>query len=244
MVPDAPHDSAGREVTGKMNADTNKPTDSEREHPSRPAEEAAARSKDEQIEALREENRELRTDLQDLRDDFEAWKTTFTSHMNDLSAKVDGKDPSDPRANTYYEDLTVLEKYAEMTPSERADLLNGSSSKRRAVEIFRHWEEWSQSVDAGQVITTKNRRGRYNKIALKVDLQSATDEDLQNIEVYRAMKAVAKLSVPESGDVTCTTDEYDHEHITGGAFEFHEKTFEGTRYKVLKLVDPDGVTVP
>lgn len=206
-------------------------------------------SADEKIEALREENRELEEEVQDLRDELTATKKTLFAEINKLRDEVNGKDPSDPRSGNYYDDLTVLEKYERMSDEERDELLSGCPSKRRAVKIFENWSEWSQRGARDrdeQLISTNQTRGQYNKLALKVDLQSATGTDLQNVEVYRAMKMVAKLSVQDPDDVICETDQYGREHVKGGAFEFHEKVNpdSGNHYKVLTLAEPDAVTLP
>jgi len=203
----------------------------------------------EQIEALREENRELEAEVQDLRDELTATKKTLFSQLNQLQDKVNGQDPTDPRSNTYYENLTILEKYSRMSEGEREDLLAGSPSKRRAVLIFQNWADWSRTVDAGEIISTNHTRGKYGKTAISVDLQTATDEDLQANEVYRAMKAVAKLSVQETDEVEAVTDQYGREHISGGAFEYHEKVNpdangQKRKFKLLKLVDADAITFP
>lgn len=204
-----------------------------------------------QSDDLRKRNRdlearvqELERELQDLREEHLAWKKTFASRLNELGAKVEGGDPTDPRSRRYYEDLTIIEKYAQMGERERDDLLSGSASKRRAVLIFENWKDWSKNVAAGQVISTNHTRGQYNTIALKVDLQSATGETLHNREIYRAMKALAKLSVTEVDEVECVTDSTGRQHITGGAFEFHEKVNpdSGEYFKVVKLADSAGVT--
>lgn len=199
-----------------------------------------------QIEELRRRNRQLEAEVEDLRDELTAWKQTVASRLNELGDRVNGRDPSDPRAGNFYEDLTILEKYSRMSNAEREELLGGNPSKLRAVKIFENWSDWSRTVQAGQLISTNHTRGRYNKIALKVDLQSATDEDLQNVEVYRAMKMVAKLSAQERDDVETITDEFDREHIHGGAFEYHEKVNpdSGDHFKILKLVDEGAVTFP
>lgn len=214
--------------------------------------EADPRSTDEQIDALRERNRELEAEVQELRSELETATDTIqglAGRVNDLAARVDGND--DPRANGYYEHLTILEKYHEMSEEERADLLEGSTAKLRALEIFENWTDWAMCGTRDQsewFISTNQTRGAYGKMALKIDLEQATGEDLQNVEVYRAMRMVAKLSAKDRDDVDVTTDEYGRKHITGGAFEFHEKVNPDDsgdgRFKMLTLVDEEAVTLP
>lgn len=204
---------------------------------------------EEQIEELRQENRELKAEVQDLRDELTATKQTLFSQLNELQEKVNGQDPTDPRANNFYEDLTILEKYARMSEEERADLLDGSPSKQRAVLIFQNWTDWARNVDAGWLINTNHTRGAHGKSGIKIDLEQATGEDLQANEVYRAMRMVAKLSAQEKDEVDIVTDDYGRKHISGGAFEYHEKVNpdaqgQKRKFKVLKLADEEAITLP
>ena len=203
-------------------------------------------------EFLKQQNRELRAEVDELQDGLAECRETIqalTGMVNDLQARVNGQDPTDPRSSSYYEDLTILEKYRRMSEAEQEQLLAGNPSKRRAITIFEHWREWAEQVPAGWLISTNQTHGKHGRTAIAVYLQSATGEDLQANEVYRAMKTVAKLSVKDSDDVEVVTDNYGREHITGGAFEYHEKVnpnANGTnrKHKILKLVDEDGVMIP
>lgn len=211
--------------------------------------ETESRPPEEQIAELRRENRELEEEVQDLRDELTATKKTLFAQLNELQDKVNGQDPTDPRANNFYEHLTILEKYSRMSEAEREDLLDGSPSKQRAVLIFQNWTDWARNVDAGWLINTNHTRGKHGKSGIKIDLEQATGEDLQANEVYRAMRMVAKLSAQEREDVDVVTDQYGRKHITGGAFEYHEKvnpdaTGQSRKFKVLKLTDEDAVTLP
>jgi len=203
---------------------------------------------EEQIAQLRAENQQLRAEVTDLRDELTATKQTLFSELNDIRDRLTGQDPTNPRANGYYEDLTIIEKYSKMSPEERADLLANSSTKQRAVLIYQHWADWAREVDAGWLISTNFTRGAHGKTAIKIDLEQATGDDLQSTEVYRAMRMVAKLSAQERDDVEVLTDTAGRKHITGGAFEYHEMVNPDTngtsrKFKVLKLVDPDGVSL-
>lgn len=218
-------------------------------------EDTADADKEAQIAQLRDENAELRAEVQDLRDELHGWESTvkeLSSRVNELGGKIDGDDPSDPRANGYYEDLSRLEKYAEMPDEERADLLNGSTAKQRAVLIFENWSDWSQAGardSSERFISTNRTRGQHGKTAIKIDLEQETGEDLQSNDVYRAMRMVAKLATADRDDVDVVTDEYGRKHITGGAFEYHEKVNsdaggQGRKFKVLKLVNEEAVILP
>ena len=200
-----------------------------------------------QIERLREENRALEEEVQDLRDELTATKKTLFSQVNQLRDELNGMDPTDPRSGPRYEDLTTLEKYERMSETERDDLLGPSDN--RAVLIFENWTDWAKSVQAGELISTNHTRGKHGKTAIKIDLEQETGDDLAANEVYRAMKAVAKLSVQDPDDVDAVTDEYGREHVTGGAFEYHETVNpdakgQKRKYKILQLTDPDSVVIP
>lgn len=199
-----------------------------------------------QLQRLREKNRALEEEVQDLRDELTATKKTLYAELNEIKDELRGRDTADPRSTPSYEDLTTLEKYQRMSEAERADLLGPSD--RRAVLIFENWSNWATAVDAGQLISTNLTRGKNGRTAISADLQTATGDHLAANEIYRAMKAVATLSGSRD-DVEETTDEYGRDHIYGGAFEYHDKVnsdASGTdrKYKVLKLVDPDAVTFP
>lgn len=186
-------------------------------------------------ERLEEEIRELREDL------YETKKTLFAK-INQIEDRLeDGGGAMDHPSH-----LTVLEKYQRLPTEERERLL--SASKRRAVLIFEHWRDWAEHVNAGWLITTRQSRDRRNgKSNIKADLKASTGEDLRSIEVYRAMKMVAKLSAKDPDrEVDHTVDEYDREHVTGGAFEYHDKVRRDAdrSFKVLKLVEPDDIIVP
>lgn len=204
---------------------------------------------EQEIERLRERNREVEAEVQDLRDELTATKKTLFAELNKVKAELQGIDRTDPHRSVRYEDMTTLEKYQKLAEAEADDELPLGPSDRRAVLIFENWADWAKRVDAGEVISTNHTRGKYGKMAIKIDLEQETGKDLGAHEVYRAMKSVAKLSVTDPDDVQIVTDDYGREHITGGAFEYHEKvnpdaTGQSRKFKVLQLADPDGVVFP
>ena len=87
-----------------------------------------------QIERLREENRALKEEVQDLRDELTATKKTLFSQVNQLREELNGMDPTDPRSGPRYEDLTTLEKYQKMSTARLSD--GPSRSSRSASLIF------------------------------------------------------------------------------------------------------------
>ena len=190
-----------------------------------------------------EEERQRRRELEEKVDSMHGTLKDLVSTVNELQGRVDGDDPTNPRTSTHYNDRTLLEKYASMSDEEREETLGPTT--QRAVEIFQNWEDWRDTTPNGQVISTKMRRGRYDRLALKVDLQNAREKELHNAEVYRAMKEVARLSVTDNDEVEAVTDTSGREHITGGAFEFHEKPNpdNSSDYKILTLANPDEVTL-
>lgn len=201
---------------------------------------------------LRERNRALEREVEELRDELSETKKTLFGEIHKLKARLD--DGDDPRANGYYDDLTILEKYAAMSDAERADLLDGNPTKLRAVAIYRNWTDWAYKPPEGAFgesdwrISTNKTRGVNGKTAIKIDLETseAPGDDLHAMEVYRALKMVAKLSARERDEVEVSTDEYGRKHIRGGAFEFHEKAHPdtGRKFKQLTLVDEDAITLP
>lgn len=205
-----------------------------------------------QVQQLEDENAELREMVTDLRDEVHGYQEMvkdLAGRVNELGDRVAGQDPSDPRANSFYEDLTTLEKYARMPEDEREELL--STSRQLAVLIFENWTDWAKQLDAGWLINTKPNSNRlYNRSDIKVYLKEASGDDLQSTEVYRAMKQVAKLSVGPDEEYEHVTDDYGREHITGGAFEYHDKVNpdanggSGQKFKVLKLVDEEAISLP
>lgn len=131
-----------------------------------------------------------------------------------------------------FDGLNTLEKYTRMVENGDNDAL--SASDRRAVEIHRHWDSLAERLANGHlgVSTRKKSTKRHGPAQLKVDLQHLLGEDLENIQIYRAMKRTAELS-----GGSAEPDEYGRTHIVGGIYEYHERTSpdntDHTTYKVL-----------
>lgn len=158
--------------------------------------------------------------------------------VNRLEDQLSGSDPA--TAGT-----TLVEKFSQMDPGERDDLIGATD--RRAVALFEHW--WDIAKQAGNgnyVITThRNSQSKHQPSQVKLDLEKATGKDLAWEQVYRAMRQLAKLSVPERDDTSTSTDEYGRKTIAGGAFEYHEKaTPDGSdTYKLVELADANSLTL-
>ena len=175
-------------------------------------------------EQLSTTKRELAETRQELGEERQA-KKELVGKLNQLEEAVEG-DVTAVGSST-------LEKYSTMPEDVREDVLG--TTDQRAIKIYNHWDEisWRNAenewfVDTKSKLTTKNQPSK-----LKHALKGVLQEDLQWNEVYRAMKAVAKLSGGEEH-----TDQYGRTHITGGDFEYHVVTTadnSDTR-KVLKQV--------
>lgn len=129
---------------------------------------------------------------------------------------------------------STLEKYASMDKADREELL--STSEQRAVSIYRHWDELAWVAQGHEVIETQLRANATGKQSrAKYRLEKHFDESLQSNELYRAMKAVARLSGGEA-----STDEYNHERITGGDFEYrhvNKRSGDGTQRVLERVTD-------
>jgi hypothetical protein len=138
------------------------------------------------------------------------------------------------------EDLTTLERYAQIPEEDREELI--SPSDRRAVAIFEHWWDLAEKTPKGYVVSTRrNSVKKNNPSQFKLDLEGACgEENLEWMQVYRAMQHVAKLSGGEEHQ-----NDYGRLHIHGGAFEYHEKTTpDGEKtYKVLRLTEDNSLTL-
>ena len=138
-----------------------------------------------------------------------------------LVAQVQG----DPTSEVGLEDMTTLEQYAQMPLHERADTLGASDL--RATLIFENWSEWSVTGPYGdEAISTRQTRPATLRVLLReadptVDHQGG--QDLHRQQVYRAMRAVHRLS--------------------GGAIEYDEQASspdntDSETYHALRLEAP------
>ena len=123
------------------------------------------------------------------------------------------------------EKLTTLEKYARIPLGERQETLGASDL--RATLIFENWADWSVTGPYGdECLTTRQTRPATLRVLLReadptVDV--AKGEDLHRQQVYRAMRAVHRLS--------------------GGAIEYDEKASspdntDRETYHALRLEAP------
>ena len=123
------------------------------------------------------------------------------------------------------EEMTTLERYAQMPLDERVDTLGASDL--RATLIWDHWAEWSITGPYGdQCLTTRQTRPATLRVLLREadpSVNHSAGEDLHRQQVYRAMRAVHRL--------------------TGGAIEYDEKASspdntDTETYHALRLEAP------
>lgn len=176
------------------------------------------------IEQLQDELEETRHQLAQERQE----KYQLAQRVDDLERTLgDGHVPTD---------ATMLEKYSKMPQDERENLL--PSSKLRAVAIYENWDDLAWVAGGERLMETKARANAKNQPSkIKYRLENFFDQDLAWNEIYRAMKAVAKLS-GQDDEVEEHTDAQNRLHITGGRFEYHvvpTADNSGTR-RVLKEV--------
>ncbi|MUV87050.1 hypothetical protein GJ631_10835 [Natronomonas sp. CBA1123] len=172
---------------------------------------------EDRIDALEDAVASLRNDLDETRRELaeeRQQKQDLVQMVNELQRAVESDGSLDG--------TTTLEKYTNMTQQEREDLL--STSKRRAVEVYLHWDELAWDVNGTTMMETKARVNAKNQPSqIKYRLEQHFGEDLAWNEVYRLMKAMAKLSGGEE-----RTNDENYTHIEGGDFEYHMESVRST----------------
>lgn len=196
-------------------------------------------------------------DETDPRDDLVALHRAATSHssqeyqalrdtVKELTRKVNElEDAVHGRTRSYGRPDTIVERYAEMDPEERQDLV-GSADRRAAVLLTHWWDMAKQAGNGSWVVTThRNSTLKNNPAQVKIDLEKYCGEDLHWEEVYRAMRHLAKKSVDDPDTIETYRDDAHRLHIVGGAFHYHERaTPDGQEtYKLVELADADSLTV-
>jgi hypothetical protein len=193
------------------------------------------------LDAVEKSSAELAARVSDLEATVERQREQIQTLFGKLHAIEDGAGGRDVALS-----LAVLEKYTEMEPAQREECLGPSD--RRAVVLFEHWWEIAKQAGNGNYVLTtiRNSTKKHNPAQVKIDLEHAAGEDLRWEQVYRAMRHLAKLSAASPQDeVESVTDQYGRTHITGGAFEYHEKTTpDGSdTYKLVELTDRNSLTL-
>lgn len=172
------------------------------------------------IESLQADIAQLEADLEAEREQ----KRELVQAVNRLQDAVEGRDE--------LVGAPTLEKYASMDAADREELL--STSERRAVSIYQNWDDLAWVANGKELLETQARaNAKHNPSKLRYRLNKHFDQSLQATEIYRALKAVARLS---GGDEE--TDTNGRTHVTGGRFEYHVlPTADGTKTRrVLEWV--------
>lgn len=173
------------------------------------------------VESLQNELAETRRDLAQERKQ----KRDLVQMVNNLQEQIEG--------DASLTGSTTLEKYTEIDEEDREELL--STSERRAVSIYENWDELAWTTQHKNLMETQARANAKNQPSkIKYRLEKHFDTSLQANEIYRAMKAVARLSGGEE-----STDTDGRTHVTGGDFEYHVlPTADNSRTRrVLERVD-------
>jgi hypothetical protein len=172
------------------------------------------------VESMQADIAQLEADLEVEREH----KRELVQAFNRLQGAVEGRDE--------LVGASTLQKYASMDAADRESLL--STSEQRAVSIFRHWDDLAWVANGKELLETQARaNAKHNPSRLRYRLNKHFGESLQSNEMYRALKAVARLS---GGDEE--TDTNGRTHITGGEFAYHVlPTADGTKTRrVLERV--------
>jgi seryl-tRNA synthetase len=182
-----------------------------------------------EIAALEERVDRLQNDLQKERQRRAETTDELRDAIDQLRAVIEDEDVD-------LDGKTTLEKYAAMPPEVREETLGASD--RRAVALYENWFDVAKQTKRGYVVSTSRNQHKKNSPSdLRPTLSDKTGEDLAWNEVYRAMKAVAKLSGGE-----LEIDDYDREHVAGGAIEYHEMpTADGQQMKKRLVCQDESV---
>jgi len=168
-----------------------------------------------------------RDEFDELRDLVE----TTRREMAKLRGRVTEIEESADSGVSVSDDAPLIEKYRQMLENGDMDVFDNQPTLRRAVEIHQQWHDWKQSLGTSdswsQGISTSTRSNRrYKPMQIKVDLEGSTipSGDLEAKEVHRAMKMLAKKSGQDEDDIQIHNDDGSRKHITGGIYEYHQRT--------------------
>jgi hypothetical protein len=201
---------------------------------------------------------DLRQQLEDLREIVEQQAQTIEQNAREIrrlenSREYIANELDRLKRQTGDIDLshyTELERYTQMVEDGVGATLDGSL--RRAVAIHQNWDRWSQTfgntgtnkfgVERTQQVGISTRIKSTRKYApskIRVQLEDELGEDLHSEQVVRALKMLAKKSVTDDEEATVERDRANRLHITGGDYEFHERTSpdaedDTTYYVVVK----------
>jgi outer membrane murein-binding lipoprotein Lpp len=171
-------------------------------------------------ERLTERVAELEDDVEELNSEADArdarmdamsnWIESTNDTVDELEADVatidaGGGQPSGPTVDDGIDrdELTLVEKYAEMPPEERAEVL--PASQRRAVVIYEYWNEWSRSGRTGRSLRTADIRSKLETVEQE---RTGTDVRLESKQVLRAADELERLSEERIQKNRCSGGDY------------------------------------
>lgn len=157
----------------------------------------------------------------------DAWNRVL-ARIDELEQRVEAIE--DGENVTTEPDGPPIVKYAQMSEDDRKEHLG--TSDHIAVTLHEYWEDiaWGLGGARDQISgeITERRRGvdtktkanaKYNPSRLRHRLKQKLDRDFQATEIYRGLRALAKLS----GGEEHVDDTAGRVHIVGGWYEYHEK---------------------
>lgn len=170
---------------------------------------------DAEDESVVDELRELVDEQREVIDEQQQEIDTLRKDVAKLSRQVEKL-----RADVHGESSasTDLARYLQFNQEQRENLL--SSTEQRAVSLVERWEEIAWKTPNGLAVETQTRANvKHSPSKLKYRIKQVLDHDLEWQQIYRMLKAVAKLSggSPEH-------DEHGRMTIEGIRFSYYERT--------------------
>ncbi|NHX37848.1 MULTISPECIES: hypothetical protein [Halolamina] len=170
---------------------------------------------------------EVESHVKDLRGDFRELRAQFRKFRRSVDDRLDQLEEGaqQPREG---DDQTPLEVYLQMDEEDREDEL--STSQSIAVTMHEQWADIAWKLGGGSnyageeneqrtgVDTKSKANAKYNPSRLKHRLKKELGWDPASNEVYRGMKALAKIS----GGEEVVDASSGRVHVRGGQYEYRE----------------------
>jgi chromosome segregation ATPase len=149
----------------------------------------------EQNHALARENHELREQVEEQAEEIEQAEESrgyIIQDIVDVEEQLDDVQPGSEGGEGGVQGEETTIRRPDLTPIERLSKIEDTEdtaieitpSIERAVTIFDHWEDWSQRTPKGNVL----------KEGLKTLLRTATEDNVNWRQSYRAAEALEELS--------------------------------------------------